>query len=135
MRSDDAGKLVLRLGLGLGLIILVHGISKLSGGVDFISGLLASHGLPPALAYLVYVGEIVAPLLLVVGLYSRPAAWIVVINMVVAIGLARYKDMFVIGKAGGWALELEGLLLISAVAVALLGAGRFSLGGSDNKLN
>jgi putative oxidoreductase len=133
MRSDDAGKLVLRLGLGL--IILVHGISKLSGGVGFVSGLLASHGLPPALAYLVYVGEIVAPLLLIVGLYSRPAAWIVVINMIAAIGLIRYKDMFVISKSGGWAMELEGMLLISAVAVALLGAGRFSLGGSDNKLN
>lgn len=133
MRSDDAGKLVLRLGLGL--IVLVHGISKLSGGVGFISGLLALHGLPPAIAYLVYVGEIVAPLLLIVGLYSRPAAWIVVINMIAAIGLVRYKDMFVISKTGGWAMELEGLLLISAVAVALLGAGRFSLGGSGNKLN
>lgn len=133
MRSDDAGKLVLRLGLGL--IILPHGISKLSGGVGFISGLLATHGAPPALAYLVYVGEIVAPLLLVLGIYSRLAAWIIVINMVVAIGLARYKDMFVIGKTGGWALELEGLLLIAAVAVALLGAGRFSLGGNDNRVN
>jgi len=55
--------------------------------------------------------------------------------MIAAIGLVRYKDMFVIGKAGGWAMELEAILLISAVAVALLGAGRFSLGGSDNKLN
>lgn len=133
LRSDDAGKLVLRLGLGL--IVLVHGISKLSGGLGYVSGLLASHGLPPALAYLVYVGEIVAPLMLVVGLYSRAAACIVVINMLAAIGLVRYKDMFVIGKSGGWGMELEGLLLIAAVAVALLGAGRFGLGGSDSKLN
>jgi putative oxidoreductase len=133
LRSDDAGKLVLRLGLGL--IVLVHGISKLSGGLGYISGLLASHGLPPALAYLVYVGEIVAPLMLIVGLYSRAAACIVVINMLAAIGLVRYKDMFVIGKSGGWGMELEGLLLIAAVAVALLGAGRFGPGGSDSKLN
>jgi putative oxidoreductase len=132
-RSDDTGKLVLRLGLGL--VILVHGISKLSAGVGFVSGLLASHGLPPALAYLVYVGEIVAPLLLIVGFYTRPAAWIVVINMIAAIGLIRYKDLFVISKTGGWAMELEGLLLISAGAVALLGAGRFSLGGSGGQLN
>jgi putative oxidoreductase len=133
MRSDDTGKLVLRLGVGL--IILVHGISKLSTGVGFISGVLASHGLPPSLAYLVYVGEIVAPLLVVVGIYTRPAAWIVAINMVVAIGLVRYKDLFVIAKTGGWAMELEGMLLIAAVAVALLGAGRFSLGGSGGRLN
>ncbi|MEJ8814912.1 DoxX family protein [Variovorax ureilyticus] len=133
LRSEDAGKLVLRLGLGL--IVLVHGISKLSGGLGYISGLLTSHGLPPALAYLVYVGEIVAPLLLVLGLYSRAAASIVAINMIAAIGLVRHKDMFVISKTGGWGMELEGLLLVAAIAVALLGAGPFSLGGSDNKLN
>ena len=133
LRSEDAGKLVLRLGLGL--IILVHGISKLSGGLGYISGLLTSHDLPPALAYLVYVGEIVAPLLLILGLYSRPAASIVAINMIAAIGLVRYKDMFVISKTGGWGMELEGLLLVAAIAVALLGAGRFSLGRIDNKLN
>ncbi|MBO9648562.1 MAG: DoxX family protein [Variovorax sp.] len=133
IRSDDAGKLVLRLGLGF--IILLHGISKLSSGVSFISGLLESHGMPPALAYLVYVGEIVAPLLLILGIYSRPAAWIIIINMLVAIGLARSKDLFVISKTGGWAVELEGLMLIAALAVALIGAGRFSLGGRDNNFN
>ena len=133
MQSDDTGKLVLRLGLGL--IILVHGISKLTTGVGFISGLLASHGLPPSIAYLVYVGEIVAPLLLIIGFFTRPAAWIVVINMVAAIGLVRYKDLFVISKTGGWAMELEGMLLSAAIAVALLGAGRFSLGGSGGRFN
>lgn len=131
--SDDTGKLVLRLGLGV--IILVHGISKLSTGVGFIAGVLASHGLPPWLAYLVYVGEIVAPLLVIVGFCTRPAALIVAINMIVAIGLVRYKDLFVISKTGGWAMELEGILLIAAVAVALLGAGRFSLSGSGGRFN
>jgi len=133
IRSDDTGKLVLRLGLGL--IVLLHGISKLSSGLGFISGLLASHGLPPALAYGVYIGEIVAPLLLIVGFYTRPAAWIVAINMLVAIWLVRSKDLFVIGKTGGWAMELEGLMLIAALAVALMGAGRFSVGGSGGRFN
>ena len=133
IRSDDTGKLVLRLGLGL--IVLLHGIAKLSSGLGFISGLLASHGLPPALAYGVYIGEIVAPLLLIVGFYTRPAAWIVAINMLVAIWLVRSKDLFVIGKTGGWAMELEGLMLIAALAVALMGAGRFSVGGSGGRFN
>ena len=133
IRSDDSGKLVLRLGLGL--IVLLHGIAKLSSGLGFISGLLASHGLPPALAYGVYIGEIVAPLLLIVGFYTRPAAWIVAINMLVAIWLVRSKDLFVIGKTGGWAMELEGLMLVAALAVALMGAGRFSVGGSGGRFN
>ena len=133
MTSDDTGKLVLRLGLGL--IILVHGISKLTGGIGYVAGLLSAHDVPPALAYLVYVGEVVAPLMVIVGFYSRLAAWIIVINMVVAIALAGSKYLFVVNKTGGWALELEGLLLISALAVALLGAGRYRLGGSANKFN
>ena len=133
IRSDDTGKLVLRLALGI--LILLHGIAKLSNGVGFISGMLTSQGLPGALAYLVYVGEILAPVLLIVGIYTRPAAWITVINMLVAIWLVHLKDIGVIGKTGGWALELQALFLFSALAVAFLGAGRFSLGGTSGKYN
>jgi putative oxidoreductase len=132
-RSDDTGKLVLRLALGI--LILLHGVAKISSGVSGVGGMLASHGLPSALAYLVYVGEIVAPVLLIIGLYTRPAAWIIAINMVVALWLVHMKDLFVIGKTGGWALELQGMFLFGAIAVALLGAGRFSVGGSSGKYN
>lgn len=132
-RSDDTGKLVLRLALGI--LILLHGVAKLSSGVNGVGGMLASHGLPSALAYLVYIGEIVAPVLLIIGLYTRPAAWIIAINMVVALWLVHMKDLFVIEKSGGWALELQGMFLFGAIAVALLGAGRFSMGGSSGKYN
>lgn len=127
-RTDDLGKLVLRLTVGI--LILLHGIAKLSTGVGGIAGMLAGHGLPQQLAYGVYIGEIVAPVLLIVGFYTRPAAWIVVINMLVAIWLVHMKDLGALGKTGGWALELQGLFLFAAVAIALLGAGRFSLGGN-----
>ena len=53
-RSDDTGKLILRLALGI--LILLHGIAKLSSGVSGVGGMLASHGLPSALSYLVYQG-------------------------------------------------------------------------------
>jgi putative oxidoreductase len=132
-RSDDTGKLILRLALGI--LILLHGIAKLSSGVGFISGMLTAHGLPAQLAYLVYVGEIVAPVLLIVGLYTRGAAWIVVINMLFIFGLTKMKDLTVINKFGGWTPELEGLMLFGALAIAFLGAGRLSLGGQSGKLN
>ncbi|RZL66277.1 MAG: DoxX family protein [Variovorax sp.] len=133
IRSDDTGKFVLRMALGI--LILLHGIAKISGGVGGISGMLASQGLPGALAYLVYVGEIVAPILLIVGIYTRPAAWIVAINMVVAIWLVHANELFALSKNGGWALELQGIFLFAAVAVAFLGAGRFSVGGNGGKYN
>lgn len=134
IRSDDTGKLVLRLSLGI--LILLHGISKLTGGgVGFVAGMLTAHGLPAALAYLVYVGEVLAPVLLIVGIFTRPAAWIVVINMLVAFWLVHMKDLAVIGKTGGWALELQGLYLFGALAIAFLGAGRFSVGGTSGRYN
>ena len=132
-RSDDTGKLVLRLALGI--LILLHGIAKLRFGVDFITGLLTAHGLPSALAYGVYVGEIVAPLLLIVGLYTRPAAWVIFINMLFVFGLVHMKDLTALGKQGGWALELQGMFLFAALAVALLGAGRFSISGRTGRFN
>lgn len=132
-RSDDTGKLILRLALGI--LILLHGIAKLSTGVSGVGGMLASHGLPSALAYLVYVGEIVAPALVIIGFYTRPAALIIVINMLVALWLVHTADLFALGKSGGWALELQGMFLFGAVAVAFLGAGRLSVGGVAGKYN
>jgi putative oxidoreductase len=133
IRSDDTGKLVLRVALGV--LILLHGIAKISSGVGGIAGMLSGHGLPGVLAYLVYVGEVLAPVLLIVGIYTRPAAWIVAINMLVAIWLVHLKELSVLTKNGGWALELQGMFLFAAIAVALMGAGRFSVGGTGGRYN
>ncbi|MET3497353.1 DoxX family protein [Variovorax boronicumulans] len=130
---DDAGKLLLRVAIGV--LVLLHGIFKLSAGVGFIGGMLAKAGMPGSLAYLVFVGEIVAPLLLIAGVWTRAAAGVIVINMLVAIGLVHMADLFSMTKQGGWALELQGLYLFGALTVVLLGAGRFSIGGSNGRWN
>jgi len=130
---DDSGKLLLRLAIGV--LVLLHGIFKISAGVGFVSAMLAKAGLPGGLAYLVYVGEIVAPLLMIAGFWTRAAAGVVVINMLAAFGLVHMADLFALTKQGGWALELQGLYLFGALAVVLLGAGRFSLGGLRGRWN
>lgn len=130
---DDAGKLVLRVSVGV--LMLLHGIFKLSAGVGFIGGMLAKAGLPGGLAYLVFVGEIVAPLLMIAGVWTRAAAAVVVINMIVALGLVHMADLFALTKQGGWALELQGLYLFGALSVALMGAGRLSVAGSNGRWN
>ncbi len=131
--SDDAGKLVLRLSVGV--LVLLHGIFKLQNGVGFISGMLERAGLPGALGYLVFVGEILAPVLMIAGLATRAGAAIVVVNMLVAFGLVHMADLFALNKQGGWALELQGLYLFGALSVLLLGAGRYSVGGVNGKFN
>jgi len=131
--SGDLARLLLRVGLGA--LILLHGIAKLVNGPGFVLGLLGKAGLPPALGYLVYVGEVVAPLLLIAGVWTRAAALVVAGNMVVAVLLVHTSQLFTLDKTGGWALELQGMYLLAAVVVALLGAGRHSLGGSAGRWN
>lgn len=63
--KNDAGKLLLRLAVG-GLM-LFHGLHKLFDGVGGIQSLLAAHGLPEFIAYGTLVGEVAAPLLIVLG--------------------------------------------------------------------
>jgi len=129
----DLGKLLLRAVLGA--LILLHGIAKLQTGVAGISSNLAHAGFPGAVAYLVYAGEIVAPILLIMGLWTRPAALVVVINMVVAILLSHPGQILSLGRSGGWAIELQAMYLSAALAVALLGAGRFRVGGRQGRWN
>jgi putative oxidoreductase len=130
---DDQGKLLLRVLLAT--LLLFHGVSKLAGGVGFITGMLEKAGLPGSLAYMVYIGEVVAPLLILAGVFTRAAALVVVINMIVALLLVHTGQFLTLGDTGGWALELQGLYLGAGVAVALLGAGRFSFVGVRGQFN
>ncbi|HEY0281632.1 MAG TPA: DoxX family protein, partial [Rhizomicrobium sp.] len=121
------GKLLLRVGLG-GLL-LFHGVYKLLNGLEPIKTMLASHNIPDALAYGVYLGELVAPVLLIVGQFSRLGGLLVAFNMIVALLLAHTASLIALTpETGGYALELQAFYLIGGLAVALLGAGRFSLG-------
>jgi putative oxidoreductase len=131
--TDDLGKLTLRVVLAI--ILLFHGVSKLIGGIGFVADMLAKAGAPAALGYLVYVGEVIAPLMILAGIFTRPAALVVVINMIFAVLLVHTSQFFTLNETGGWALELQGMFLFGALAVALLGAGRYSLAGATGRFN
>ena len=131
--GDDLGKLILRLALGV--FILFHGVAKLMSGPGMIAGIVTKAGLPEYLAYGVYAGEVIAPLLVIFGFWTRLGALVIAINMIVAVWLVHMGDLTAISKTGGWALELQGMFLFGARAVALLGAGRFSVGGAAGRWN
>jgi putative oxidoreductase len=127
----DLGLLVLRVVLGV--LILLHGIAKVKGGVGFIEQTVTAQGLPAALAYGAYVGEVLAPLLLIAGLFGRLAAGVVAINMVVAVGLVHMGDLGKLNQTGGWQLELQAMYLFSALALALTGPGAYSVDGARGR--
>lgn len=125
--SEDAAKLLLRLTVGI--LILLHGIFKITHpeAIGFIGGLFESFHLPAFLAYLVYLGEIIAPIMLIVGFKTRIAARLVAITLAVAIVLAHLPQVFTLGASGGSAIELQLMFLFGAVAIAGLGAGKYAL--------
>ena len=125
--NDDTGKLVLRLTVA-GLM-LFHGVAKIlhPGSLDFIGGMLGGYGLPAILAYGVYVGEVVAPLMVIVGYRARVGALLMAVNMLFAIVLAHSGDLFSMSEHGGWSVELQMFYLLTAIAVMFLGSGRHAV--------
>jgi putative oxidoreductase len=122
---EDIGKLILRVTLGL--LILLHGISKIRGGVDFLTPMVQGIGLPPWVAYGVYIGEVLGPIMVILGAFARTGAFLIFVNMIFAIVLVHRPELFTLGKQGGWALELQGMFLFTALALVLIGPGRYAI--------
>lgn len=125
----ESGKLLLRLSIAI--LILFHGFKKFSYGISGVKALVFKAGLPEFLAYGVYMGELIIPFLLIVGLFTRLSAIILSATMMAAIFLA-FSDKFLIldAKTGGPLIELPLLYFLVSLSIAFLGAGKYSI---DNK--
>lgn len=122
--QPDLAKLLLRLSTG-GLMMF-HGIHKIIHGIGGIKGMVVNAGLPEIMAYGVYVGELITPLFIILGLYARVAAAILVVNMVVAIGLA-FGFSLALTEHGGLLIELPLMFLVMSVLIVLLGSGKYAI--------
>ncbi|WP_321467800.1 DoxX family protein [Halarcobacter sp.] len=123
--SDNLGKLILRLTLGI--LMLFHGYNKYVTGINGIQGLVSKNGFPEFLAYGVYVGEIIIPILIIIGLYTRISSFIFAFTMGFAIYLAHSSHIFDLGRSGGLVIETPLLFMLGAIALMCLGAGRYSV--------
>jgi putative oxidoreductase len=131
--TEDAGKLLLRLLVGV--LLLLHGFHKVITGPGEVASMLAAHGVPGFLAYGVYLGEVVGPVLILLGVYTRVGALLVVANMLVAVALTHGLNVMHLNEYGGWTIELELFYGVGALCIALLGAGAYSAGGKGGKFN
>ena len=122
----SAGLLSLRIAVGV--TFLLHGLDKLSD-ISGTEQFFASLAIPAAglVAPLVAVTETVGGLLLIAGLATRLAGAALTVNMSVALATAHDDLAFFVSEGG---IELEALLAGASLALALAGAGRFSLDGA-----
>ncbi len=109
------------LTIGLGVLMLFYGVDKAINGIDFIIPLLDKQNIPfpEYVAYGVYLGEIVAPLMLISGYYIRIAGAVIIVNMLVAIYLVQQTELFTITESGSLTIELPLLYIIMALAIVL----------------
>lgn len=127
LHNEALAKLILRLTIGI--LVLLHGTAKIinPGTLDFIGQRLSDAGLPPFFAYGVFIGEVLAPLMIIFGYNTRMGSLLIVINMIFAIMLVHSHELFQLTKHGGWALELQGLYLFGALALLFLGSGKYAI--------
>ena len=133
----------------LGFLLLFHGVDKLFNGIDFLDKMLLSslpfseYTAPcnPCLSfgmgfmkevvivpnnpyleylpYVVYTGEVIAPLFLIFLRYIKIASIVIVLYMLLTI-FVLYQDKFLeLGANGAWSIEVPMLYLIIAVALIL----------------
>ena len=123
-KNTDLGLLILRVTIG-GLM-LFHGVAKLSN-LNGVKNRLMQAGLPELLAYGVYVTELIAPLLILIGFRVRLASVAFFFGMLTALSLAHSNDIFSISKSGGLEIELVLLFAFGAVALFFTGAGKYAV--------
>lgn len=124
-KNQDVGLLVMRIGIGFPM--LLYGLGKLFNGISFIQGILVDRGLPAFFGYGVYVGEVIAPILLLIGYRTRLASLVFAINCITAMLLVQSADIFSLNDNGGWKVELLGIYALVAVGLFFTGAGRLAI--------
>jgi len=127
--QHNIGLLILRLSIG-GLM-LFHGYHKLISGIDGIVNMISEIGLPGFLAYTVFLGELIAPLFMIVGYRTKLASLFIAATMLIAIFLGHPNEFFQLGEHGNWALELNGLYLFGSISIFFLGGGKIALSSSN----
>ena len=123
--NEDIGKLILRFSIAA--LMLFHGFSKLFNGIDGIKFLVTNAGLPEFVAYGVYMGEVVFPILISLGVVTIISSLFFALTMVFAIFLAHSSELFVLEETGGLLIELLLIYLLTSISIMFIGAGKYSL--------
>lgn len=95
--------------------------------------MVADAGLPEYIAYGNLVGEVIAPVFMIIGYKARIAALVVAFNMLMSVLIAHRDIMFARNDFGGWMIELNVFYFMTALAVFFAGSGAYSISRGAGK--
>ena len=108
--------------------MFAHGIHKLIDGHEGIRSMLAKANLPEFLWLGVPVGEVLAPLCLILGVFTRSAALLISFTMIMAIYLTQGLSGLMLNQTyGSFNAELNLWHLLVGVSIFFLGSGKYAL--------
>lgn len=116
-RLQPLALLVMRLALGA--VMVGHGYHKVFGGLHHHVQFVTSLGLPGWTAYLSAFTEFFGGMLVIIGLFTRAAAFAICINMSVAIAKVHFHN----GLMGDHGYEFPLALAALAFGLVFLGGG------------
>jgi putative oxidoreductase len=122
------GLAILRIVLGIAMI--VHGWSKLSGGVDNVAGFFGETlgiPLPGLMAWVVTIVELVGGILLVVGFLTQIVGILIALDMLGAILFAFLLRGAPFIENGAITWEKEAVFAAAALCIVLAGPGAWSV--------
>ena len=122
------------LRIAVGLLLALQGWHKVSAGTLGLANDLAGMGVPaPEIAaWACVVAELGGGALLVLGLFTRPAALAVLLTKAASLFYAHRAALDTLGSPTGRNAEYPLLLAVAALAILFRGAGALSLDGPDD---
>jgi putative oxidoreductase len=120
-RLQPLALLVMRLALGA--VMVGHGYHKVFGGLQHHAQFVHSLGLPAWTGYLSSFAEFFGGLLLLIGLFTRAAAFAICVDMAVAIAKVHWHN----GLMGEHGYEFPLALATLAFALIFFGGGAIAL--------
>ena len=126
MKNVDLGLLFLRLGLGI--CLFMHGFGKILHGVGGVKSILVDAGLPSFLAYFAYLSEVLAPIMIAVGFYSRLGALLVFgSSLVILYSYFGLSNLLELTNVNGFKSELIYLYITMSLCIISTGSGKYAI--------
>ena len=126
MKNFDLGILFARLGLGV--CLFMHGFAKISHSIDGVKGILAKVGLPEIMAYGSYVGEVIAPIMIILGIFSRIGALLVIgTSLTIMYAYHGLGNLLELTNVGGFKAEILYLYIALSLCIIFNGSGKYAI--------